>query len=214
MWKRSFLILLPAAVFLAPSLWHKNADWWERAKELLIPVTTSDGAPPPPAPPPTSPTHAADLRAAPATPNTAKKPPAGESFDDVFRFDIVPEWIINRWRQVTPGLSQLELQGYRVPLVTGTAVDDLAGSLTYYFNARQQVQRISFQGTTGDAGRLIRFLAGRYQFGRRMTKNPGLVRYEVARPTGPPASALDIRLARPDDRLRRYDLMLLIERPE
>lgn len=205
MWKRTILILLPIGAILGPSLWHQRGDWWERVKELLIPVTTSDAGAAPPA------GGSTDTAATPGA--AAKNPPAKTAFEEVFRFDVTPEWIIQRWKPVTPGLAQLELQGYRVPLMTGTASDDVAGSLTYYFNARQQVQRITFQGTTGDAGRLIRFLAAHYRFGRRMTQNPGLVRYEVPKPSGPPESALDIRLNVPDDRLRRYNVALLLERP-
>ena len=206
MWKRTILILIPIAALLGPSLWHQRGDWWERVKDLLIPVTTSEaGQPSPPPPSGGSPTA--------ATPGAANSSPAITAFEEVFRFDITPEWIINRFKPVTPGLSQLELAGYRVPLVTGTASDDLAGSLTYYFNARQQVQRITFQGTTGDALRLTRFLVANYRFTRRMTQNPLLVRYEVPKQSGPPDSALDIRLNVPDDRLRRYSVALLMERP-
>jgi len=56
--------------------------------------------------------------------------------------------VISRWPRVSAGLAELQLQGYRVPLVSGTTANDLAGALTYYFNSRQQVQRITFQGTT------------------------------------------------------------------
>lgn len=75
---------------------------------------------------------------------------------EVFRFDVTTDWILRHWPRVSTGLAQLQLQGYRVPLVTGTGEADLAGSLTYYFNARQKVQRITFCGTTGDAARTRR----------------------------------------------------------
>ena len=58
---------------------------------------------------------------------------------EVIRFDGSPEWVMARWPRVTAGLANLDLQGYRVPLVSGTAQDDLAGSLTYYFDRNQQV---------------------------------------------------------------------------
>ena len=67
------------------------------------------------------------------------------------------------WPQVATGLGQLQLQGYRVPLVSGTTEGDVAGSLTYYFNAQQQLQRIAFQGNTGDPRNLIVLLRSRYQ---------------------------------------------------
>ena len=62
------------------------------------------------------------------------------------------------------GLTYLQLQGYRVPLVTGTTLADVAGSLTYYFNAQQRVQRITFRGTTGDPSVLATLLAQRLSF--------------------------------------------------
>ena len=75
------------------------------------------------------------------------------SLAEVLRFDATVDWVLQRWPRVTTGLPYLQLQGYRVPLVTGTGLADVAGSLTYYFNARQQVQRITFRGTTGDPQR-------------------------------------------------------------
>jgi hypothetical protein len=121
---------------------------------------------------------------------------------------------MERWPWISAGLSQLPLQGYRVPLVTGTGSDDLAGSLTYYFNAQQKVQRITFQGTTGDAGKLLRLLIGRYGFGRRLTNDPGLFRYEVPPSRGEAKSLLNLRLSQPNDPYLRYRVDLTIERPE
>jgi len=71
------------------------------------------------------------------------------------------------------------LQGYRVPLLTGTREDDLAGAVTYYFNPRQEVQRITFRGTTGNANRLIQYLAAQFGFCHRPTNDPGLFLYVV-----------------------------------
>ena len=64
-------------------------------------------------------------------------------------------WVLARWPRVSTRLANLDLQGYRVPLVSGTADGDLAGSLTYYFNSQQRVQRITFIGSTGDARPLV-----------------------------------------------------------
>lgn len=138
-------------------------------------------------------------------------------FGDAIRFDATPSWVIARWPRVSSALAPLQLQGYRVVLVTGTAEDDLAGSLTYYFNARQQVQRITFQGTTGDARKLIQFLVSRYQFARRLVNNPRLFRYEVAVARGPARSYLEIRPAkvlRADDAHHRLEVSFVIERPD
>jgi hypothetical protein len=137
-------------------------------------------------------------------------------FADIFRFDISPGWIMSRWSRVSAGLGTLQLHGYRVPLVTGTAEDDLAGSLTYYFNATQQVQRITFSGTTGDARRLVHFITRRYGFARRVANDPSLFIYEIPEPRGPARNTLQIKPARvlsADRPYQRFDVELALERP-
>lgn len=74
---------------------------------------------------------------------------------EALRFNVTPAWVLQRWPRVSTVRAADDLSGLRVPLVTGTRVDDLSGSLTYYFNRDQQVQRLSFHGYTGDATRLI-----------------------------------------------------------
>jgi len=136
---------------------------------------------------------------------------------EVLRFDVTTGWIMRRWPRVTTGLSHLQLQGYRVPLVTGTGPDDLAGALTYYFNPAQQVQKITFQGTTGNATRLIRLLTTRFHFARRIANDASLFLYEVPTTHGPPKSVLQVRPARilkANEPYRRFEVALVIERPE
>jgi hypothetical protein len=66
-----------------------------------------------------------------------------------------------RFPQVTTFSSPSALDGYRVALVTGTSPSDLAGTLTYWFDARRAVQRIQFAGSTGDpsmvAGMMVHY---------------------------------------------------------
>lgn len=95
------------------------------------------------------------------------------SFADVFRFDITPTQIINVWPRVATDVAQPPLSGYRVALVTGTRIDDLAGSLTYFFDDHQRLQRISFYGTTGDWQRLAQFAAQQYGLAQRPSQEPG-----------------------------------------
>ena len=76
---------------------------------------------------------------------------------EVLRFDVSPAWVLQRWPRVSTDLAVLQLHGYRVPLVTGTNQNDVAGSLTYYFNPSQQVQQITLRGTTGDPRAIISF---------------------------------------------------------
>jgi len=135
---------------------------------------------------------------------------------DVFRFNVTPNWVMAQWPRVSTGMSQIQLVGCRVTLVTGIAADDIAGALTYYFTPQQRLQRITFQGTTGDARKLVTFLTGKYHFVRRILNNPTLWRYEVPDADGgEPQSVLQIQSAeivRADEPHRRFRVNLVIER--
>ena len=138
-------------------------------------------------------------------------------FDQFFNFGITKGWVRGRWQRISTQLGSLDLQGYRVPLVTGTGVDDLAGSLTYYFDANQQLQRITFQGTTGDFNRLTHMLATRFEMAHKPTADPALVLVESRRRWGTKeVSQLRIRdaaIASTADAHRRFQLALVLERP-
>jgi hypothetical protein len=139
-------------------------------------------------------------------------------FAEVFRFDITPDWIVTRWPRVTASLSAIQLQGYRVPLVTGIAEDDLAGTVTYYFNAARQLQRITFEGTTGTPNRLLVFLSTYYGFVYRPTNNPGVYLFVVPEEgsRGETHSYVWIRPApvfQREDKHQRFEISLVIERP-
>ncbi len=138
------------------------------------------------------------------------------SLSEVLRFDVTVEWVMQRWPRVSTGLPFLQLQGYRVPLVTGTTVADVAGSLTYYFSAQQRVERITFHGTTGNPSSLITVL-NQYHFVRRLTNDPGLVLYETVDASNRPAGTVKIRSARvvrADQPYSRFEVDLVIDRPE
>lgn len=98
--------------------------------------------------------------------------PEIHDFAEIFRFDLSPNHVMERWEQVSAGLSELSLQGYRVPLVTGIDDTDLAGSLTYYFDPSHRMRRITFTGTTGNPRRLVRLLTQHYRFQRVVTRDP------------------------------------------
>ena len=146
-------------------------------------------------------------------------PPSNVKVNDaasVFSFEITPEWILSHWPSVSTGLAQLQLEGYRVPLVTGTGQQDVAGALTYYFDARQKLQRINFIGVSGDPRQLIGLLATRFHMTRRLASDPGLVVYEAAPAGRGPISGLQVRVAPmdPGDAYRRYEIEMSLERPE
>ena len=148
--------------------------------------------------------------------SSAGAPAPTVPMEEVFRFDHTTGWVLAHWPRVSAGLAELDLQGYRVPLVTGGQPDDLAGSLTYYFNKRQRVQRITFFGSTGDARRLVSLLALRHGFVREIGADPSLFLYRV-REYRKVISELRIKpgsVVRADSPYTRFDVALLIERPE
>jgi hypothetical protein len=194
----------PVAVFSA-------ADWWKSFRQSLAGSQTKDGS-------------ADDQRVAAAIPATSEKSskPAIEGapvadLAEVFRFDVTPSWVTQRWPRVSTGLANLQLEGYRVALVSGTRPTDLAGALTYYFNSAHQVQQITFRGTTGDTRSLVRMLTSRYRLARRITNDPGTVIYEAVNPVGKTTSMARIHQAavvKADDPNRRYVVELVLERPK
>ena len=135
--------------------------------------------------------------------------------EEVFRFEVTPPWVLSSWPRVSTVLADLNLQGYRVALVTGPAEYDLAGALTYYFDAEQRLQRMQFVGTTGDARPLVEHLTSRLGFERKVTDDPRLYRYEVLE-SGQVLSLLEIRpkpVIHAYEPRHRFDVMLLIRRP-
>jgi hypothetical protein len=159
------------------------------------------------------PGNALAISGSPAVPRTNLN---AHDAGSVFNFEVTPEWILARWPSVTTGLSQLQLEGYRVPLVTGTTQQDLAGALTYYFDAKQRLQRINFVGVSGDPRPLIGLLSNRFHLTRRLANDPGLVIYEAAPPGRGPMSGLQVRVAplQPGETIRRYEIDLSLERME
>jgi uncharacterized protein DUF6690 len=77
------------------------------------------------------------------------------AIEEIFRFDIQPQWVTSRWPRVSTVAGDGKQLGMRVAVVTGTRPDDIAGSLTYYFDDHHQLQRITFSGLSGDSRRLL-----------------------------------------------------------
>jgi hypothetical protein len=101
------------------------------------------------------------------------------NFGEIFRFDWTPQAVAGKWSRVSTGLSDVRYQGYRVPVVTGTAESDLAGSLTFYFDDRPKLRRITFLGTTADPQRLVEFLSKQYGFRRIQSRDARVTSYRV-----------------------------------
>jgi hypothetical protein len=134
---------------------------------------------------------------------------------DLFNFNATPSWVMSRWPRVTTGLAEADLLGYRVPLITGTKEDDLAGSLTYYFDTEQRVKLIHFRGSTGNPHKLVGLVTSRYRFIQQPTGDPSLLLYQV-KWNGKPTSELRIRTAhvlRAAQPHSRYSLEMAMKRP-
>lgn len=103
------------------------------------------------------------------------------NFLDIFNFDITPDWVTSRWKHVA-SVGPVHTRGYRVPLVTGTDKSDLVGNLTYYFDAHLEVEKITFEGFTGDLDRLVITLR-HFNMAKRLTSDPNMLIYETPTPT-------------------------------
>ena len=95
------------------------------------------------------------------------------SFNEFLRFDVTADWVKNRWSRVSTFAAEDDLTGMRVALVSGPRPQDIHGSLTYFVDSSQQVQRIGFRGRTGDASTLVDFVQQR-GFKRQKSNGAGL----------------------------------------
>lgn len=140
--------------------------------------------------------------------------PRIQDLTDIFRFDITPSWVTTRWPRVTTVLAERDLQGLRVPLVTGTNPDDLAGSLTYYFDSQHHLQRITFQGYTGDTRRLGAMCVDLYGLRPAPTLEAG---YFLTEHEGQPRSTLRVShlpIVQAGKPMARAEVLLKLERAD
>lgn len=103
------------------------------------------------------------------------------SIADVLRMDVSKEWVYSRWARKSTGLAEPQLFGVRVPLVSGTRMSDVAGSLTYYFNVAGQVDKIRLNGKTADPSELVGLVSRRYGLQPAIPLVPGEQLYRVVR---------------------------------
>ncbi len=114
------------------------------------------------------------------------------SLEEALRLDVNDRWVLNRWPRVSTILSDRTRKGLRVPLVTGSQVGDLAGSLSYYFDERGRVRRITFEGHTGDERPLVELAMQRFAMRREPSLGAGLY---LTRWNGLPTNGLHVRHA-------------------
>lgn len=103
--------------------------------------------------------------------------PPGITLGGVLRFDATPNWVRQSWARVTTELTDTNLHGMRVPFCSGYEPHDFTGSLTYYFNRQNQVERITLYGFMGDPEPLAALLEQRFGFKRYASVGPGLYMY-------------------------------------
>jgi hypothetical protein len=169
---------------------------------------------------------ASSLAVAPAAPGAvyatattappSARPQRGElpviDLSEAIRFDITTSSLFQRWPRVVTGLPEGELQGYRMPLITGTREDDIAGSLTYYFNRQQVCQKITLQGSVGDPRKLTAHVVGRFGLLRQTSADAGLHLYQT-RWNGKPVSELKIKavpVVKASATHARYDVEMVL----
>ena len=104
----------------------------------------------------------------------------GMSLPTLLRWDITKEWVYRNWNRKTTGLAEVGLYGVRVPIVTGTQVTDIAGTLSYYFDTNGQLQKIRLHGTTADTSPLVQIAMSNYGMQRRAPRTPGDQLYQAA----------------------------------
>ncbi|GIW93765.1 MAG: hypothetical protein KatS3mg110_1806 [Pirellulaceae bacterium] len=144
---------------------------------------------------------------------TSSTIPLVQALEELIRFDWTPDALLERFHRVSTVAADDQLSGLRVVWVSGTRPEDLAGSLTYYFDTQHRLQRISFIGQTGDYQPLVMFLQSRFHLEPRESRAAGLW---LVLWNGQPTSALLVERAaviRADDPLGRYQIWFELNRP-
>lgn len=225
MLKRFFFLSFMMTMIGAPYVISSSSEWWKSLTSKFSTSTPSDKTPPAARDGQAPGGHGSSYLAAiekgreaqvgaTSTNRRIEGAPA-PNLEEILQFEGTPAWVMARWPRVTAGLAELDLQGYRVPLVSGTSSDDLAGSLTYYFNKNQKIERIIFHGTTGDPRKLITLVTSKFSFLHEPSGDPSLSLFQ-AKWHGKPHSELRIRPARvlrADQPNARYEVDLAMKRP-
>jgi hypothetical protein len=209
MFKRLLFLSVMSAAVGVPYLASTSSDWLGKSGSSTAAKTSPSVAPS------NSTSHNGMLQPGPLAKQPAVEGHGANDLAEVIQFEGSPAWVMSRWPRVTAGLAELDLQGYRVALVSGTTPDAIAGSLTYYFDKNQRVAYINFRGTTGDPRKLVSLVTSRYNFTPQQTTDPALHLYQ-AKWNGKPISELRVRSARvlrADQPNTRYEVDLAMKRP-
>ena len=132
---------------------------------------------------------------------------------DVLRFDVSPTWVTQNFARVSTVLADTQLDGLRVPLITGTNHTDIAGTLTYYFDHYKRVQRVTVHGVTGDPSRFVAELQHAYQLQQHPSLGGNLY---MLKWNGRPTSVVYAALApviTADAPYARYNVLIELNQP-
>jgi hypothetical protein len=217
-WKKYRFPILAASIMGGPVAYFER-DTWQQSAATALKEWSSESDAAPPAAIGANPTAMAGMPAAVPYGGTPQKvDPVNQPMPvpEVFNWEITPDWVASRWQEVSLGMADVSLTGHRVTLVTGPTPQDLAGALTYYFDVDQKLQRIRFEGVTGDPRPLVAQMALRHRFMRCATNVPGTEIYQVHL-DGKARGEMRIRSApvvRTHSQLGRYSVSVAIDRPK
>lgn len=122
---------------------------------------------PPSTPPPTGP--GSNVYQSPAS----LTGPVGISLQDALNWQVTKNWVYRHWDRKSTGLSDPQLFGVRVPIVTGNGMTDVAGAVSYYFDSRGLLQRVRLKGRTADTSRLVYLAATAFGMQPQASAAPG-----------------------------------------
>lgn len=105
--------------------------------------------------------------------------PVGISLEQALNWNVTKNWVYQQWARKSTGLSDPTLFGVRVPLVTGSGMTDVAGSLTYYFDRAGALQRMRLNGRTADTSRIVHLAATRFGMGPKQAHSAGDQLYQA-----------------------------------
>ncbi|MBX7167227.1 MAG: hypothetical protein K1X74_12935 [Pirellulales bacterium] len=205
--RRLLLPVVAATAVAGPYLYYESGDLLKPLEGLVSASSAGDNVL----------SAAQQYLAASQSPSADGQLPRPElvPLEEALQFGITPQWVMRRWARVSTQLADLDLQGYRVTLVSGTQPSDVAGSLTYYFDRGHQLQRIELHGTTGEPGRIAALVSHVYGLKRTVGERPGevLFRESWAGQTGSELSVVPAEIVRTEMPHARFVVDLKLTRP-
>jgi hypothetical protein len=122
MFRSMSFLAIAAAVIVGPPVAYSTApDYWKSVAKSLPWLGSGNADDPSETSDPADPKIVIDGQ----QPKTPLEGAPVADLAEVLRFDVTPGWVISRWPRVSTGGPHLQLQGYRVPLVTGTKESDI-----------------------------------------------------------------------------------------